>query len=244
MILRHLLALLLLFAATGYPGSTFAAEPRFDALFSPFLNPYDPDETIDHMIEGQDAIYVLEALVEKLQGEGPAPETVRQNHIKNVLLHEVFPKLVRVRIKGSRKDLQILALFDGPFRALFEESKQAKQLKVYGIEVPKFLRLRLKYEEPLLALEAVPDPRNALALLVKIPLISDRVYLHRIDFDAVGGSLRAEAGVLGDHVSVFAKAEVYEKRFDGIDYWKTFLRNYRPFLLPLTHLQWQLSRPN
>ena len=238
------LSLVLLFCTSlGLPGARAeqVVAPPSNSL-SPFEQfvPFNPDEKFDRIIEGDDVRYFLEALLEFSHSNDPATDAGKQSKVVDALLHEVFPKLVRARLNGTQKNLQILALFNGPFKVLFEKRKTAKRFSLYGVEIPKFLRFKLTYRDSKIVIERIKDPNQTLAFLIKIPVVSDRVYLHRIEFNPADGSLEAEAGVLGDHLKVVAKASVFEKKFEGIDYWKTFLRNYGPFLMTFWKLQWNL----
>ena len=217
---------------------TVAAPPSSPGPFEQYV-PFNPDEKFDRIIEGDDVRYFLEALLEFSHSSDPATDPGKKSKVVDALLHEVFPKLIRARLTGTQKNLQILTLFDGPFRVPFEKRKAAKRFSLYGVEIPKFLRFKLTYRDSKIVIERIKDPHQTLALLVKIPVISDRVYLHRIEFNPADGSLEAEAGVLGDHLRVYARASVFEKKFEGIDYWKTFLRNYGPFLMTFWKLQWK-----
>lgn len=197
---------------------------------------------LDLNLDGKTARYLLEALLasQPSSGSGGLDEGLKTK-IKDTLMQEVLPHLRKLRLKGTRQALMATATFnEAPLQINFVPEKEAKLFSLYGLVVPRYLRLKISYSGKKLSVENLEEKEQSIALKLKIPVLSDEIYLHRLSATPADGSVYAEAGILGDQVTVFAKAKLYEKKFDGVDYWSTFIRNYRLLLFPFWEATWSL----
>ena len=66
---------------------------------------------------------------------------------------------------------------------------------------------------------------DALNLKLKLPVVSDTVFVRKVSANLTNGKIRVEAGVLGNMVSVIANGEISSRKLTGVDVWQTISSN-------------------
>jgi len=159
---------------------------------------------------------------------------------QDAALKKFFDHLVRIRLKGVEgKGGEIQFLMDQAYTLSIVDSKKVKNFSVYGVEFPRFFRLRVAYnnDEQSILFSPVEDPDQWVRVLAKIPLLNDRVDLHSVKFFPGDGHSEFKAGVLGSRLMFYADYNIYDKKFEGISYKKMLLdpnnRELASWILPV-----------
>ena len=135
----------------------------------------------------------------------------------DLFLNEV--QFVRLKSHGKYSDLTVELNRDVTIQ--ISEEQAAKDFQLYSVRFPKESRFRIQMANG----KFVLTPYSKLVFSVKIPAISDHVYFRKIAIDIETGHAEIRAGILDNIVEIAATAELYNQKFDGIDYGASILDN-------------------
>jgi hypothetical protein len=145
----------------------------------------------------------------------------------------VLNRLLGLRLKRDGSALRISAYFDTEVDLPIHHFGPEKTGQLYEVKLPRAVRLTLTMKDDVLTVDGLKDGFNSPWLGVRIPAFPDGVSLRHLQIHLPTSSLFAEAGVLGDHLSVFASS-----RLDVADpsihlnVWETIRRNLGLFKWP------------
>ena len=135
----------------------------------------------------------------------------------DLFLNEV--QFVKLKNQGKYSDLTVELNRETTIQITDEE--QAKDYQLYAVRFPRKSRFKLRAIDG----KFVLVPSTKLVFSVKIPAISDHVYLRKITIDIATGNSEIRVGIIGNTVEIAATAELYKQQFDGINYGKSILDN-------------------
>lgn len=99
--------------------------------------------------------------------------------------------------------------------------RQAKRGQPYEIRLKRKLHFEISMHKDWLFIEKI----SGIKLLVKLPIVPDGVYPRSLVFDSNTETLRINAGVVGGAVRLVVKIDVRSRRFKGIDWPSTIIKN-------------------
>jgi hypothetical protein len=194
-------------SAWDYMGDAFQAAE--DDL--PSVNPEEANPS-EYWVDGEAVKYLLGGLA---QWGGD-------------LTSGLLDKIDGVRLTRGSDDLSVAVYFSREFTAQWKAGDASKSFALTGARLPKTLRFRLSMKDGVATITGLDDGvdghDDVLALLVKIPLLTSKVYLRWVQADLTSGNISVEAGVLGDSITLDASALIRTKSFK-VDIWKSIESN-------------------
>jgi hypothetical protein len=130
-----------------------------------------------------------------------------------------------LRLTRRGEFLDAALYFDEPFDLSLQEKSEAPRWQPYRVEVPKTLRFSLRIVDGVIVLSGLDRERNAIRLQLKMPFLPDRVWVRSVLLNLDNGHATVDAGVMGNHLTVVARAQLLARKFEGVDVWETFKRN-------------------
>ncbi|MGE4233344.1 MAG: hypothetical protein AB7F43_08450 [Bacteriovoracia bacterium] len=110
----------------------------------------------------------------------------------------------------------------------FKSASEVSYLQPYAVDLDQHLRIQIVMHGDKIYLEKIEGIR----ILVKIPIIPDSFYPKKLMLDLTHEVLYMSAGILGDWITIVAKADVKGQKFDGVDWGATLFKNW-PVMLGL-----------
>lgn len=147
----------------------------------------------------------------------------------------VGPYLDRIqglRLTRQGDQLKAAIYFDRAFRIPVIDESKAKRWSPYAVHVPKTVRFSIRMKDGVLRLLGLDQDGNAVNLKLKMPFLPDTVWVRHAILNMESGKAEVEAGVIGNHVTVVARAQVTARKFEGIDIWESIQRNVRLLFWP------------
>ncbi|OFZ79216.1 MAG: hypothetical protein A2583_00995 [Bdellovibrionales bacterium RIFOXYD1_FULL_53_11] len=126
--------------------------------------------------------------------------------------------------RGDHVDVKLL--FGKELNIKLKPRKRARNFELYAIHVPKQVEFDLKFVDGRMAVTGFESGPDALYFKIKIPVIGNEVYLRELHLDLEDGSLLFEAGVVWDRIAFLGRANVFNKKFEGVDFWASFKKNF------------------
>jgi hypothetical protein len=201
--------------------------------------------TFDQVLEGDTLRFYVEAILEGSPLNNPTPDRLKtQSRVTEAVLNEFLPHVRRAHLKGTKKQLLVSILLDEPEANIdFFKTSEVSNLSLYGFKAPHYAQYKITQKDGVITLVPVGPATRSISVKLKIPIVSDNVYLHSVSVDLGTGVVRAEAGVIGDSITVYAKAKLYERKSDGIEVGKTILANAHWLIFPTWSWVWQIFKP-
>jgi len=144
------------------------------------------------------------------------------------LLDPVLAHLQGLQVDQAGEWLNIEINFEEAFTLFLRDVRGAPRWQPYAVYFPKVMTFSARMDHNQLevqGLDAGEDGEAAWHLQVKVPMISDSVWIRKMSLDMTSGHLHVEAGVLGDGLTLVADAELAVKKFEGLELGETLREN-------------------
>lgn len=176
-----------------------------------FLGEVAPLEPVEIVMDGESFRYYIEALLDgsPLDPRPSDPTSSAKSRFIEALRQEILPRVVSARLYGTSVDMRVSILFREKFSVKLMDRSDVENKQLYGFDVPRLFMLSLTFKDPELVLEPLEGSKKGFVLKMKLPVISDNVYLHHVRFNPLSGDVDAEAGVVGDVFTVHARTNLY-----------------------------------
>lgn len=141
-------------------------------------------------------------------------------------LVEDIDKIVLTQKKGRLvADLWLI-----PSEATFEliEKKKAKTGELYSVSLARNVHVEMLMRKDSITLEKI----SGITARVKLPVVPHGIYPLKVRLDTQDETLTIHAGVIGGLFEVIGKADVRTRKFSGVDWIGTILKN-APLLFKL-----------
>jgi len=135
-------------------------------------------------------------------------------------------------VKLTRADghLELSVYFSQAFDISVQDEAKAANLQLYAVHVPKTVRVQISNVTQKITISGLDDTegeaQDKFFISVKIPVVSNKIYLRSASIDISNGNVLAEAGVLGDTVSLIATAQIFAAQpKPKVDLWQSIKDN-------------------
>jgi hypothetical protein len=159
--------------------------------------------------------------------------------ISDPAIAPLLSNIMGARLTRKPYGLDVELHFTGNLSLPLKNPEDAKQGDLYRIDVPAVLYFEMRMKDGFVTLSSLSSSiKSRLRLKIKLRMVPDSVYLMGGTLDLVDGKLVVEAGVFSGSVIVVAKADLLEKRFDGVSFWGTVMANLKrawPFSFKRKH---------
>ncbi len=193
----------------------FTLEPGGPTAHAPedvLVNPRD-----EIWIDGETLKFYLSAFIEK-------------ENTKDLI--QSFSTFRGVRIIRRDHEIHLAVYFSGETHYRIKDVNEVKNLQLYGVDIPTVTRVSVSVKESQIFIKETTRGQFPLSLLVKIPYGPDHVYFHGAQLDVENWSMKVEAGVVGNAVTLIGQGKIETKKFTGgIDVLETFSSNKGLFRL-------------
>ena len=98
---------------------------------------------------------------------------------------------------------------------------------LYRVHIPTYSRFELSgHPDGWIRVSGLHSGSQNMKFYIRLPFFPDGVFFREAQLDLMSGALDVVAGVLGNTIAVKAHAELYERSFEGIDFWDTLKLNF------------------
>jgi hypothetical protein len=158
-------------------------------------------------------------------------------------LEPLIAQVQGVELVRGPVTLQIHAYFNRTLDVALPGADAHKSFQLYSVHLPHILKIDLNHDGGVIRLTGM-DPIRAsedqsVFLEVNVPYFTDRIYLRTVTMDLETGEVYAEAGLLHDYISFWAKAQIFSTPITAsVDIWRTIRANLPGVSVPpITFLQ-------
>jgi hypothetical protein len=157
----------------------------------------------------------------------------------------VLQYLEGVKLIRTEERLDINLYFSQAFDISIQDEAHAANFSLYGVHLPKTVRISLSIDQQTISLVGLDDKEglaeDQLFLRVKIPVVSDKVYLRNGSIELPTGKFEIQAGILGDTVGLSASAQVFAAHpKTSFDFWQSLADNDSILIWPILLFQREL----
>jgi hypothetical protein len=143
-----------------------------------------------------------------------------------------------VKLTRSPTHLEVSLYFSKAFDVQFADPSTLSNFQLYSVHVPQTVRIALEDTNGVLSLSGLDDgegeSQDKIYLGVKIPVISNKVYLRTASIELASGNVSVDAGILADVVGLTATAQIFAAAIKPkVDVWKSIEDNESLFDWPL-----------
>jgi hypothetical protein len=141
---------------------------------------------------------------------------------------KVLFELKKIYLVRNGDRLVVTADFNRAFAINVKEGRKFPSGTLYKVAFPKQARFTIRASDEALLIEGLSQNKDGvgpISLFLKIPAFTDRVIVDRVYIDLTTGGVHAHLWLLNKALAVIGKARLYEKMFDGVDFWESIKRN-------------------
>jgi hypothetical protein len=135
-----------------------------------------------------------------------------------------------LKLTRSTAGVEISVYFSKSFNIELKDPGSVSNFQLYSVHVPKTVRAELSNNGELVKISDVDQAEGGnddrLFLNLKVPVVSNKIYLRNGSIDLSNGTVSAEAGILGNTLGIAGNAQIFASQIKPkFNLWQTIQDN-------------------